>query len=111
MGGDGSGSKLKPAPSWRGERGTTTERGYGWAWQKLRLRILERDGGRCVLCARKGRDVVARHVDHIKPKAKGGTDAESNLQSLCVACHEAKTLVDAGSRPRPVIGADGWPKT
>ena len=30
-------------------------------------------------------------VDHIIPKAEGGTDDESNLQSLCKPCHAAKT--------------------
>ena len=52
-------------------------------------------------------------VDHITPKAKGGTDDDDNLQSLCTACHDAKTLADnadvRGYQPRRVIGADGWP--
>jgi 5-methylcytosine-specific restriction protein A len=30
-------------------------------------------------------------VDHIKPKANGGTDDETNLQSICEACHKEKT--------------------
>ncbi len=35
--------------------------------------------------------VKRKTVDHIIPKAHGGTDADSNLQSLCWPCHKAKT--------------------
>ncbi|WP_272575920.1 HNH endonuclease, partial [Providencia sp. PROV273] len=38
-----------------------------------------------------GRAVEAKTVDHIKPKAHGGTDDDSNLQSLCWPCHKRKT--------------------
>ena len=34
--------------------------------------------------------VRATTRDHIVPKAKGGTDDDSNLQSLCHACNSAK---------------------
>ncbi|MBW3010581.1 HNH endonuclease, partial [Acinetobacter baumannii] len=30
-------------------------------------------------------------LDHIVNVARGGTDDESNLQSLCVPCHKKKT--------------------
>ena len=70
--------------------GTPTEQGYGWKWQKLRIKILKRDGYQCRLC---GDD--AREVDHIKPKANGGTDDEDNLQALCVACHRVKTAKES----------------
>lgn len=71
--------------------GSTTDRGYGYAWQKLRKRILERDKYLCMLCAEQGRLSEATDVDHIINKAKGGTDDESNLQSLCAPCHKEKT--------------------
>jgi len=72
-------------------RGTRHERGYGSAWTKLRALILRRDGGLCQPCLRTRRVTRASQVDHIKPKAEGGTDDESNLQSICDACHKAKT--------------------
>lgn len=84
-------------------------RGYGYAWEKLRLRILARDKHLCQACKRKGRVTAANHVDHVKPKAQGGTDDEGNLQSLCAPCHDAKTITDAGGRVRLAIGLDGWP--
>lgn len=40
----------------------------------------------CVVC-----DAPATDVDHILPKRRGGTDQESNLQSLCSTCHNRKT--------------------
>lgn len=71
--------------------GSTTKRGYGHAWRKLRAQVLERDGYLCVACQQAGRYVPATDVDHIVPKSKGGTDELSNLQSLCNPHHKAKT--------------------
>jgi len=93
--------------------GSTTERGYGAAWQKLRERILKRDNYLCQPClaATPSRVTVARQVDHKKPKAKGGDDSEDNLQAICDPCHLAKSAEDRGhSAPRPK-GCDlsGWP--
>jgi 5-methylcytosine-specific restriction protein A len=63
----------------------------------------------CAICAIKGLVVAARHVDHVIPLSKGGTNDDSNLMPLCVPCHEAKTARDKGHRPRRRYGADGWP--
>lgn len=86
---------------------TTTERGMGWQWQKLRLRILRRDDYLCQPCWKAGRPTEATEVDHIIPRHKDGDDDEDNLQAICTDCHKAKTRADAGHRP--TIGADGWP--
>ncbi|EIH4510032.1 HNH endonuclease [Escherichia coli] len=67
------------------------QRGYGSKWTVIRARILKRDKGLCQLCLRAGVVSEAKTVDHIIPKAHGGTDADSNLQSLCWPCHKAKT--------------------
>ncbi|CAG9195825.1 DNAse [Paraburkholderia tropica] len=80
-------------------RGSRHARGYGSKWVKLREKILKRDNGLCQPCLALGRVAAARHVDHIVSKAEGGTDDESNLQSICVACHKAKTA-DEGARGR-----------
>ena len=60
---------------------------------RLRLRVLRRDGYKCVLCGRapafdKG---VVLHVDHILPVAKGGSTTLDNLQTLCKECNLGKS--------------------
>lgn len=71
--------------------GSTTERGYGHTWRKLRESILKRDNYLCVKCAAIGRTAAATDVDHITAKAHGGTDDPDNLQALCSPCHKEKT--------------------
>jgi 5-methylcytosine-specific restriction endonuclease McrA len=103
------------AKSWdHGKRESRHTRGYGWAWEKLRKRILERDKYLCQPCyhATPQRITPAAAVDHIEPKAKGGTDKPANLRAICDPCHRAKSLDDQGKRPRRIrrtFGADGWP--
>ncbi|MFL9899046.1 HNH endonuclease [Paraburkholderia fungorum] len=72
-------------------RGSRHARGYGAAWTRQRELILKRDGGLCQPCLRARRVTRATQVDHIKSRAEGGTDDESNLQSICEPCHKAKT--------------------
>ncbi|EOW5556791.1 HNH endonuclease [Escherichia coli] len=67
------------------------QRGYGSKWDSIRAGVLKRDKGLCQLCLRAGVVREAKTVDHIIPKAHGGTDADCNLQSLCWPCHKAKT--------------------
>ena len=76
---------------WNREGRTTTERGYGHAWRKVRAKALKRDRGLCVHCYREGILTIATDVDHIVRKADGGTDSLGNLQSLCKAHHAQKT--------------------
>jgi 5-methylcytosine-specific restriction protein A len=65
---------------------TTTQQGYGHRWQQLRLRIIARDGPVCALCGAYGNS-----VDHIVPKAHGGTDHPRNLRVLCVKCNSRRS--------------------
>lgn len=67
------------------------ERGYGRAWEFRRKRILVRDRYLCQDCRRRGIGIKAESVDHIIPKAHGGTDDDDNLESLCWPCHRRKT--------------------
>jgi 5-methylcytosine-specific restriction enzyme A len=89
------------------------ERGYGYRWVKLRETILKRDCHLCQACQREGRVTIATEVDHVMPKAKGGTDDPENLQAICKSCHSAKSEREAaeaqGRRVKRKVGLDGWP--
>lgn len=70
---------------------SSAKRGYGHAWRKLRLVVLERDSGLCQVCLANGVHKSADAVDHIKNKARGGTDDLDNLRAICNDCHADKT--------------------
>lgn len=95
-------------------RGSRHERGYGYAWDKLRLQILKRDSHLCQCPQCMGGEVrvmVATQVDHIKPKAQGGDDSPDNLRAVSAECHRRITLEQQGKKPKPrvEIGVDGYP--
>lgn len=71
------------------------ERGYGWAWEKLRKVVLARDCGLCQPCSIADRVTPGNIVDHIVPKAEGGTDDLENLQVICKPCHVRKTAAES----------------
>ena len=75
-------------------RGSRQERGYGRVWEKLRRVVLARDMHLCQVCASDGRVTTATEVDHIWPKAAGGTDEVENLQAICRKCHKRKTATE-----------------
>lgn len=88
----------KDATGWNRSHGdkSASERGYGWAWKKLRDRIMQRDYGLCQPHIRQGIVKPAHEVDHKIPKAQGGTDDEPNLEAICTECHRAKTAAERG---------------
>jgi len=45
--------------------------------------ILKRDGYKCVMCGKGKKEGMELHVDHIKPKDKGGKATIENAQVLC----------------------------
>ena len=64
-------------------------------WARVRRQVFKRDGYRCRACGRAGR----LECDHKIPLHRGGAEFDlDNLQSLCRACHIAKTAVE-NSRP------------
>ena len=75
--------------SWRDGR-SSTQRGYGYKWQKARERFLSLNP-LCVYCERNNRVTVATVVDHITPH-KGDQAIfwdEGQWQSLCASCHSS----------------------
>lgn len=86
-------------------RGSRHERGYDAAWVRRRARILKRDAGICQHCKREHGFVHAgTEVDHIVPKAEGGSDDDANLQTICRDAHRAKTAAEA-ARGRSEVGS------
>ena len=74
----------------------------GRPWRRKRQRIFERDDYLCQRHLAKGKLVpVELHgpnagvCDHIVPLAEGGTDDETNLQTICKACDKEKTQAES----------------
>lgn len=59
---------------------------------------LKREQPFCVKHLERREQVVATQTDHRVPLVLGGTNHKSNLQRLCDACHEEKTLDEQGAR-------------
>lgn len=104
--GGGSRCDAHPIQQWakrQARQGTTTERGYGHAWRKLRKLILERDGYLCQVALAEGRIEAATEVDHRINKATwlelhgtlAGVDDPSNLQAISATRHRLKTREEA----------------
>ena len=82
----------------RAERQDPTDKFYHTAqWRRLRASVLAATP-LCRMCESEGRIAVAVLVDHIVPVKVGGQIWDvANLQPLCNACHEAKSVAE-GSR-------------
>ena len=91
-------------------RGSSTARGYGSDWQRLRVRKLQADP-LCEGCKSQGRVSLAEEVDHIvriveRPDLRLDMD---NLQSLCRPCHAAKSAAERSGRLVKGCDVDGVP--
>ena len=62
-------------------------KGYKELSNATKKAVKQRDGFKCVKCGSRN-DL---EVDHIIADAKGGSNAMSNLQTLCHHCHSIKT--------------------
>ena len=99
-------------PSWRTAKGSSTERGYGYAWQKARARFLQAHP-LCVMCQdmKPSRVTAAEVVDHIIPH-KGDQTLfwdEANWQPLCKQCHDSVKQREEHGRPVVAYDLDGYP--
>ena len=85
----------------RARKGFDTEQGFYQSsrWRATRAAFL-RENQLCVMCHAHGVLQPAKVVDHIVPIKRGGDRfSRSNLQALCVPCHNAKTASETGSAP------------
>ncbi len=77
-------------------RPSPSRRGYGRAWQRVRLWHLA-NFPLCADCAERGIVEAATEVDHVERLRDVGTHEADNLRSLCKSCHARKTaLCDGG---------------
>lgn len=68
-------------------------------WYELRRIVLKRDHNQCVRCGTEVSESTA-NIDHIK-SGKHGTNALSNLRTLCRRCH----VLRDDARHRGMIGS------
>lgn len=80
--------------------------------RRLRDQIIKLYGGRCFGCRKKR----TLHLDHIRPRSKGGDAAFRNLQPLCEPCGQMKGDADVSEvrvdddmyfRPYPLDSYEG----
>ncbi len=71
------------------QRGGAHARGYTRSWQRTAAHVKQQQPV-CEVCG----STADLTVDHITPKARGGTDAVDNLRTLCRRHNSAK-----GARP------------
>jgi 5-methylcytosine-specific restriction protein A len=82
------------------QRPSSSQRGYGWHWQKYTMGFKKRNPF-CIDPQRRHPHKAKRteHVDHIKP-VHGLEDPlfwdPSNHQALCASCHGYKTATEDG---------------
>ena len=80
-----------------------SKRSKGNTWKFLREQVFRRDNHRCQKCGLFGQVL---ECDHVVPLEQGGLDHIDNLQTLCVACHVAKTAAE--NRTHQVKHQDDW---
>jgi 5-methylcytosine-specific restriction protein A len=105
----GSGSCLDCARKYQRDRdkrrGTSTQRGYGPAWGRLRDQLVAEHvqvhGWNCPGLNRAPHPSTDLTVDHIVEKVHGGTDDRSNLRVVCTDSNTRRTRSTASREPRP----------
>jgi 5-methylcytosine-specific restriction protein A len=72
------------------DRASSSSRGYGYRWRKIRMAFL-RSHPLCEVCKAASRVSEATEVHHKVAKRNGGSDSFDNLQALCKPCHSGIT--------------------
>lgn len=76
---------------------------------RTRFEVLKRDRFSCAYCGRTPNDGVLLEVDHVLPRAAGGTDDLDNLITACVECNRGKAarMLEEGSIGATVGAIEG----
>jgi hypothetical protein len=65
---------------------------------RVKVRVFERAGGRCLLCTLAIVGKLRPAYDHRIALINGGENREGNLSLLCVPCHAQKTAGDVAEK-------------
>jgi 5-methylcytosine-specific restriction endonuclease McrA len=77
------------------------------AWRRARRAVLDRDRHRCRRCGSPATRFDALHVHHVVPRSEGGTDALSNLVTLCALCHPQVERFVSSFQPGGLVKGEG----
>lgn len=58
-----------------------------WIREETRVALYIRDGWRCVYCEASAQDGACLTLDHLQPRALGGTHEARNLVTACMPCN------------------------
>lgn len=67
---------------------------------RVRLRIFDREGGKCHICKLEIKTAESWDADHILALANGGKHAEANLAPAHKHCHIAKSSADVKTKAK-----------
>lgn len=65
--------------------------------------ILKRDGYKCILCKMGKKEGAELHIDHVKPRDKGGKSTIENGQTLCSRCNFLKKNMNIQSLGKKIF--------
>lgn len=65
--------------------------------KRLRFEVLRRDNFRCFYCGTRANEGKPLAIDHVTPRALGGTDDMANLVAACTDCNIGKTSTAPGA--------------
>ena len=82
-------SSPKPKPTRKSKKKKAARRSR-YIPAATRVDVLRRDNHRCVYCGVSAKKAELE-IDHIVPFSKGGSNAISNLQTLCSDCNKGKS--------------------
>lgn len=67
--------------------------------ETVRQQVIERARGRCEYCQTPITVVIEMEIDHIVPRAVGGSDTLDNLCVACISCNGYKLAFQEGIDP------------
>lgn len=85
--------RLRFLPDWLGN----VQHYRGGDWEKMRQKVLQRDGYRCRGCYRTEAQGAKLSINHIMAYAYGGKNTMENLITLCEICHPTLEIYGAKS--------------